>query len=117
SPLFFDFNNDNTVYVSSNQGRDKAVITKLDLKTGKEIGQPIFSHNEVDVEQLGYSRLRKVPTAISYTTDKRHLYYLDKLTEERYEFLQKQLPGYEVVVASTNKAEDKFMVRTYSDRS
>ena len=117
SPLFFDFNNENVVYVSSNQGRDKAVITKLDLTIGKEIGEPIFSHHEVDVEQLGYSRLRKVPTAISYTTDKRHLHFLDKLTEERYTFLEKQLPGYEIVVTASNKAEDKFMIRTFSDRS
>ena len=117
SPLFFDFNNENVAYVSSNQGRDKAVITKLDLKTGKEIGNPIFSHPEVDVEQLGYSRLRKVPTAISYTTDKKHLHFLDKLTEDRYAFLEKELPGYEIVITATNKAEDKFMVRTFSDRS
>ncbi|HFA49039.1 MAG TPA: S9 family peptidase [Bacteroidetes bacterium] len=117
SPLFFDFKNPNVVYVSSNQGRDKSVITKLDLTTGKEIGQPIFSHEEVDVSMLGYSRKRKVPTAISYTTDKRHFYFLDKMTEERYAFLEEKLPGYEVVVTATNKDEDKFMIRTYSDRS
>ncbi len=117
SPLFFDFENENVAYVSSNHGRDKAVITKLDLKTGKEIGKPIFSHPEVDVEQMGYSHKRKVPTAIVYTTDKKHFHFLDKLTEERYAFLEKELPGYEIVLTASNKEEDKFMIRTYSDRS
>lgn len=117
SPLFFDFSNPNVVYVASNHGRDKAVITQLDLTTGKEIGQPIFSHPEVDVEKLGYSHKRKVPTAIVYTTDKKHFHFLDKITEERYAFLESALPGYEVVVAASNKEEDKFMIRTYSDRS
>ena len=116
-PLFFDFNDPNVVYISSNLGRDKSVITRLNLKTGKEIGPPIFAHDEVDVSTLGYSRKRKVPTAISYTTDKRHLHFLDKMTEERYAFLEKGLPGYEIVLTASNKAENKFMIRTYSDRS
>lgn len=117
SPLFFDFKNPNVVYVASNHGRDKAVITQLDLTTGEEIGQPIFSHPDVDVDKLGFSHKRKVPTAIVYTTDKKHFHFLDKVTEERYAFLEAALPGYEIVVAATNKEEDKFMIRTYSDRS
>ena len=90
SPLFFDFNDPNLVYVSSNLGRDKSVITKLDMLTGKEVGGPIFTHDEVDVSTLSYSRKRKTPTVISYTTDKRHLHFLDKMTEERYAFLEKR---------------------------
>lgn len=34
-----------------------------------------------------------------------------------YERLQKELEGYEVAITSSTKAEDKFMIRTYSDRS
>ncbi len=117
SPLFFDFDEPDIVYASSNLGRDKQIITKLNLQTGEEIGDAIFSHNEVDVSTLGYSRKRRVPTAISYVTDKRHLHFLDKVTEKRYEFLEKELPGYEIVVTASNKNEDKFMVRTFSDRS
>ena len=117
SPLFFDFENPNVVFVASNLGRDKSVIVKLDLKTGKEIGDPLFSHGEVDVSVLGYSRKRRVPTAVSYTTDKRHLYFLDKTAEERYAYLEKHLGDYEIVVTASNKEENKFMIRTYSDRS
>ena len=117
SPLFFDFENDNVVYAASNHGRDKQVIVKLDMHTGKEIGTPIFSHEEVDVYELGYSRKYKVPTAIVFNTDKKHFHFLDDRTRMRYEFLENALPGYEIVTTAVNKDEDKFMIRTYSDRS
>lgn len=117
SPLFFHFAKSNLAYVSTNIGRDKQVITLLDMKTGEEVGEPIFSHPDVDVSALGYSRKRKVPTGVSYVTDKRHLYFLDDVTKKRYDFLEEKLPGYEVVITAMNRAEDKFMLRTYSDRS
>ncbi len=117
SPIFFDFSNPNIVYATSNLGRDKQEIVRLNLETGKEEGQSIFAHADVDVSSIGYSRKRKTPTVISYVTDKRHLHFLDNEVEERYKYLESQLPGYEVVITASNKEETKFMVRTYSDRS
>ena len=116
-PLFFDFDNSSTVYASSNLNRDKSVITKFDMNTGKEVGKIIFEHPNVDVSGLSYSRKRKVPTSISYNFDKRHRHFLDKESERIYKRLEKDLGDYEIFITSTNKAEDKFMVRTYSDRS
>ncbi len=115
--LFFDFGNAPLAYAASNLGRDKSVLIKFDMKTGKEFGEPLFAHPEVDVTQLGFSRKRKVLTDISYQTDKRHRHFLDAKTERLFARLEKDLEGYEIVITSTNKAEDKFMVRTYSDRS
>ena len=117
TPLFFDFEEDHLVYVSSNLGRDKAVIIKFDMREGKEIGEPIYAHPEVDVQSLAYSRKRKVLTAILYNTDKRHRIFLDQKTEDDYRFLQEKLPGYEIFRSSHDKAEERFIVRTYSDRS
>ncbi|MEK7255390.1 MAG: S9 family peptidase, partial [Bacteroidota bacterium] len=117
TPLIFDFEDEHLLYVSSNIGRDKSEIVKLDLRTGKEVGQPIFSHPEVDVSSLGFSKKRKVPTAISYLTDKRHIHFLDEITRQIYCRLEGELSGYEIVITAHNRAEDKFMVRTYSDRS
>lgn len=116
SPLFFDFDNKNC-YGASNIGRDKSVIVKFDPSTGAEIGEPLFSHPDVDVENLSYSKKRKVLTAISYTTDKRQIEFLDNDAKDTYNKIQSALGDYEVVVTSTNKNEDKFLVRTYSDRS
>ena len=117
SPLFFDFDNGDTVYVSSNLQRDKAAILKFDLSTGKETGDIIFSHPEVDVNSLAYSRKRKVLTYAGYVTDKRHYHFLDKEFEDMMRKLQQALEGYEVVIADHDKAENMFVIRTYSDKS
>ncbi|MEY3367334.1 MAG: hypothetical protein RI973_489, partial [Bacteroidota bacterium] len=117
SPLFFDFDNPQVVYAASNVGRDKSAIVKLDLLSGTETGAPIFSHPDVDVTHMSYSLKKRVPTLVTYNTDKRHFHFLDETTRQLYARLEQALPGYEVVTAGKNRAEDKFMIRTYSDRS
>lgn len=115
-PLYFDFDNGSTVYALSNLGRDKLAVVKFDLATGKEL-QLIFEHSDVDVSYMSYSRLRRVPTTISFITWKREYKFLDPTVEKLYKRLSSELGSYEVVLSSTNKAEDKFIVRTFSDRS
>jgi dipeptidyl aminopeptidase/acylaminoacyl peptidase len=116
SPLFFTFDN-NYLYAASNLGRDKAAIVKFDIANGKEM-EVIYQNDEVDVDGLDYSKKRKVLTAITYTTEKEQVKYLDKEYEGMYEKLKDLLGGkYEIIITSQNKNEDKFLVRTISDRS
>ncbi len=116
-PLFFDFDNGSTVFVTSNLGRDKAVVVRFDMARGEEIGEIIFEHPKVDVSNLSWSRKRKVLTSVLYSFEKRHRHYLDSQTRELYERLEQQLGDDEVFVVSTNTDEDKFIVRTFSDRT
>ncbi len=116
-PLFFEFDNGSHVYATSNLNRDKAVIIKFDMAEGKEIGEPLFEHADVDVSQLSFSRKRKVLTSISYYTDKRHFHFLDDQRAGIQQRLEEELGDYEVVVTSVSDNEDKYMVRTFSDRS
>lgn len=116
SPLFFTFDN-KFLYAASNLGRDKAAIVKFDIANGKEM-EVIYQNDEVDVDGLDYSKKRKVLTAITYTTDKEQVKYLDKEYEGMYEKLKELLGDkYEIIITSQNKNEDKFLVRTISDRS
>ena len=115
SPLFFTFDDQN-FYASSNIGRDKSAIVVIDTKTGEEI-EKLFEHPEVDVSTLSYSHRRKVLTGIAYTTWKTERTFLDDIAKQRYERLKQQLGDYEIAITSHNKNEDKFIVRTYSDRS
>lgn len=117
TPLFFDFEKEHVVYAASNLGRDKSVITQFDMHTGKETGEVLFSHEEVDVSGLRYSKKRKVLTVITYVTDKVHRHFLDDRSMANYEKLKEQLPGYQIGFSSYNKDEDKFIIRTSSDRS
>ncbi|MES2655934.1 MAG: S9 family peptidase [Bacteroidota bacterium] len=116
NPLFFTFDNKH-VYASSNLGRDKSAIVKFDAANGKEM-ELIFEHPEVDVDDLSYSQKRKVLTEISYTTAKEETKFLDKETETIFNKLKEKLGDkYEIMITSSNKNEDKLLVRTISDRS
>jgi len=115
SPLFFTFDNKN-LFCSSNLGRDKAAIVVFDLETGKE-SAVIYEHPEVDVYNLNYSHYRQVLTTVTYETDKNIRHFIDPFMQNHYEFVQNQLPGYEISFSSTNRIEDVFIVRTYSDKS
>ena len=117
SPLFFDFEQDHLVYVSSNLNRDKNIITQFDLHSGKETGEVIFEHVEVDVSSMSYSRKRKVPTTVNYYTSKMQTHFLDAQRQKLQEKLEAKLPGYVVGISSANRDEDKYIMRTYSDRS
>lgn len=115
TPLFFTFDNQR-FYAASNLGRDKTAIVCFNPETGKE-DEVIFEHPEVDVSELAYSRKRKVLTMVSFITWKREQVFLDKEIERIFTRVQRELPNYELVLASHNKAEDRFIFRTYSDRS
>ena len=115
SPYFFSADN-RQLYATSNIGRDRKALVLMDPATGKET-QLLYSHPEVDVGGAGWSRLRKVLTSVGYTTDKSRRHFFDDKIRNIYATLEKQLPGYEVALTSIDKAEEKFVVRTYSDKS
>ena len=114
-PLFFTYDNKD-LYASSNIGRDKAAIVRLDPVTGKE-QEVIFEHPEVDVGSLVGSDKRKVLTAAAFTRDKQEYHFFDDRRRDLQVKLEEKLPGQEVMLSSTNREEDKFIVRTHSDRS
>ncbi len=115
TPLFFTFDN-KFIYALSNLNRDKSAVVKFDIANGQEI-EVLYENPDVDVSGLSYSKKRKVLTSISYVKDKRELKFLDDKAENRYTTLKNKLGTYEVVITGMNKNEDKFLVRTYSDRS
>lgn len=116
-PLLFDFDDGDVVFCLSNIGRDRSEIIRYDFARNQEVGEPIFAHPEVDAGSLMYSRKRKVLTGAVYTTWKRQITFFDEHRRQMQERLEADLPGYEIILTGSNKAEDMFMVRTFSDRS
>ncbi|NQZ00265.1 MAG: S9 family peptidase [Bdellovibrionales bacterium] len=115
SPLFFTFDN-KRLYMSSNMKRDKSAIVVFDPKTKKETSV-LYKRDDVDVTSLDYSKKRKVLTHASFVTWKRELNFFDNETKAIYEDLRSKLPGFEVVLGSSDTAETTHIVRTYSDKS
>lgn len=114
-PLFFTYDN-KEIYASSNLGRDKAAIVRMDPSTGDEL-ELIFEHPEVDTDRLLGSRKRKVITAAAFTRDKTEYEFFDEQRRALQEDLEAKLPGTEVALVSMNLDENKFIVRTHGDRT
>ncbi|OGS06667.1 MAG: peptidase [Elusimicrobia bacterium RIFOXYA12_FULL_51_18] len=114
-PMFFTFDN-KRLYALSNLGRDKAAVVEFDPALKKETAV-LYEHPEVDVSSLFYSRKRKVLISARYATWKSFRKFFDPEFEAMVQDLEKQLPGYEVGIQENDKAENLYIVRTYSDRT
>ena len=114
SPMLFDFDN-KRFYVSTNVKRDKSAIKLFDPKTRSL--STLFSHPEVDVGYLGWSRKDKKITSITYTTWKTQRKWLDSKWEKIHRNIEKHFPGKEVRISSLNRDEDKAVVITFNDRN
>ena len=115
APIIFTFDNKRLI-VGSNRGRDKTAIFEFDPGTAKE-GKLIAENKEVDMDNVSFSRKRKVLTAATYTTWKGQRKFLDKESEAMFKKVEAKLPGYEIAFTSGNKAEDKYIVATFNDKS
>jgi len=115
SPDFFTFDN-KYLYATSNINRDKQAAVIFDPSTGKEI-EVLYENDNYDVSGIAYSRKRKVITAAVYTSWKRERHFFDDESKALFSRLENELKGYEISISASNKAEDKYIVRTYSDRS
>ena len=115
APLLFTFDNKRLI-VGSNRGRDKIAIFEFDPATAKE-GKLIGEHADVDMENVSFSRKRKVLTNTNFTTWKGERKFLDKEAEAMFKAVEAKLPGYEIAFTSTTKAEDKYIVATFNDKS
>jgi dipeptidyl aminopeptidase/acylaminoacyl peptidase len=115
NPAFFTFDNKN-LYVISNLNRDKTAIAEFNLTTGKE-EKLLYENPQYDVDQLNFSRARKVLTGARYTSWKRERHFFDTRWESTINNLKSRLGDIEFGITSQDKAEDKMIVIASSDRS
>lgn len=115
SPKFFDFDNKNVI-ATSNLGRDKSAVVVFDITNGKEL-EILYENPDYDVQGVNFSKKDKKLTSASFTSWKRERYFFDDDTKKLYERINKDLGNYEIAITGLNKAEDVFIIRTYSDKS
>ncbi|MFM6954495.1 MAG: S9 family peptidase [Sphingobacteriaceae bacterium] len=104
------------LYALSNRGRDKTALVEIDCRTGKET-KVIFSALNVDVGDAEYSTLHQKIRYATYTTWKTHRVFLDEESKRIFADLSKKLPATEIRLSGTNAAEDKWIVRTFTDKN
>jgi len=115
APLFFTAD-DRRMYALSNRGRDKLALVILD-PSHPDREEVVFEPQGNDLDGAGYSRLRKVLTLATWQADKMKRVFFDKQTEALYDRIAARLPGYEFVLQNGDRAENKFIVAAFSDRT
>ena len=104
------------IYALSNQNRDKRALVEFNLKTGKE-HREIYSNSQVDVLEGIYSKVRKKIIYATFETWKKQRQYLDTAVKAMFLKLEKQLPNTEIKITDKDSVEEKFIVRTFTDRN
>jgi dipeptidyl aminopeptidase/acylaminoacyl peptidase len=115
SPLMFTFDNKN-LYATSNLGRDKSAVVIFDIVNGKEL-ELLYENKDYDVGDVTWSRLEKKLICANYESSKQERYFFDVEGKKMMDKIQQKLGNYIFNITSLTRAEDKFMIRAYSDRS
>lgn len=115
TPELFTFD-DRRLYALSNRGRDFLALVIIDPQQPDD-EHVVYEADGVDLDAVGYSRLRHVLTAAIYQTDKVKYHFFDQQAAERHLRVCEALPGYEVALQSGTRNERKFIVAAYNDRT
>ncbi|RZK76824.1 MAG: S9 family peptidase, partial [Pedobacter sp.] len=115
-PIAFADNRPNVIYAISDVGRDKSALVELDCHTGKEI-KVLFGNDTINVTDAQYSRKKKKMSFIVFETWKKEKYFLDESVKMVYRDLDKLFKNTETRIIDRDKAENTFVVRTFTDRN
>ncbi|MDP9422122.1 MAG: S9 family peptidase [Pseudomonadota bacterium] len=79
-------------WIITNEKTGRFALYKYDLKAG-EVGQAIFEHPEVDIDDVTYDALTGEIKAIEYEDDRQRIEWLDPELKKLQARLDKALPG------------------------
>ncbi len=114
TPIGFDDDN-KTLFVSSNVGRDKAAIVRLDPEQNK-LGDLVFEDALVDIEGglVRDPQTRKL-LGISYTSERQRNQWIDPAWAKLQAQLDATFPNSEVELQRGRDNPDRFIVNVRSD--
>ncbi|MEI7597010.1 MAG: prolyl oligopeptidase family serine peptidase [Bacteroidota bacterium] len=114
-PLFFTFDNKN-VYALSNIGRDKKALVIIDGATGKE-KEVVYENQDYDVKTVYFSEKLQKITSICFVSWKKEKFFFSPEAETIFNKLSADLKTEEINVMDYNAEENKFILKTSSDKS
>ncbi len=115
-PVAFADNKANTIYAISDVNRDKTALVELDCITGKE-KSVLFANDTLNVVDAQYSRQKGKMVYVVCETWKKEKHYLDEGARVLNQKLDQLLPKTELRILDRDKAENVFVVRTFTDRN
>jgi len=116
APVGFSNRKDHTIYALSNYNRDKMALVEINCISGKE-ERVVFTHDSVDVSEAGYSPLNHQLLFAGYETSRKKKHFLNDSTRRVFEHLERLLPQTQIQITGTDLAEQKCIVKTFTDVS
>lgn len=110
----FDKENKN-IYVLSNIGRDKVILTEYDPKAKKEVKE-IYSNKDFDLEKILFDRKKNTLVSVSWTGEKNEKYFFDKEWEAIQKSVEDKFKDYTVIIGGYDDARTKAIAAIYNDR-
>jgi dipeptidyl aminopeptidase/acylaminoacyl peptidase len=108
--------NENEIYALSNINRDKVALIKYNIKERKETGE-VYQNSFVDIKDVLFIGYSKKLMGVSFTNLYPTVIYLDKKFSEISQKVKNKLENENFTFESNDLKEDKFIVKTYSDKS
>ncbi len=115
NPVGFTYDNEK-LYVFSNIGRDTVALCIFNPETKKQ-EELLYTREDVDLDSILTSEKRKKLTGVRYETDKLEYHFFDDVRANLQKDLEAKLSGVQVNVSSSDKAEEKYIIRTFSDKT
>ena len=106
----------NYFYAISNVDRDKTALVEINAEDGKE-RRVIFACKKADIQDVKYSKNRRVFELVAWQADKPQKHFLDSTIKHIYDNLTVELKGNVVDIVDRDSAENKFVINTYTDRN
>ncbi|HXF80672.1 MAG TPA: S9 family peptidase [Usitatibacter sp.] len=114
-PAFFS-QDAKKVYFLSNRGRDKTALVEIDPNK-PDAERVLFVDSQADVTSADWSRARKRLTMAVYERDRTERDFFDPYLKNVFARLKAKLPGMEINLQNSNKAESKYIVAASNDRT
>jgi len=106
----------NYFYALSNVNRDKTALVEIDAENGKEL-KVVFACDKADIERVDYSKNKHRFEQVTWQAAKPERHFLNKDIENIYTSLNHQLSGSEIQIVGRDTTEDKFIIKSYTDRN
>lgn len=100
------------VYAPSQTGTQG--VFKLDIATGKVV-EEVFTHNQVNVDQLVRTRNGSQIVGVGYTVDQTEYHYTDRKRAGLHRAMKKALAGYNVEIVDFDHAAGKYLLFAYNE--
>lgn len=114
-PLSFTDDGKN-IYALSNINRDKTALVVFDLMNKKE-KSTIYERKDVEIYDVVFSKRSNKPLYAAYQTSKYEIQSLSKTIDSLQKLIATQLKNTSYKIINFNHDEDKFLIKTISDKN